>query len=103
MQHELHTCTQPGFQVAVVDKNLPANAGDIRDVNLISGSGRSPGERSSNPLQYSSLENLTERGAWRAIVHSVAKSQTRLKRLHATSQTCTLNSFEFRSNPHIPI
>ena len=63
-------------QVALEDKNPPANAGDIRDVSLIPGSGRSPGERSSNPLQYSCLENPTERGAWQAIVHRVAKSQT---------------------------
>ena len=54
-------------------KNLPANAGDM---GLISGSGRSPGEDNGNPLQYSYLENLTDRGAWRAIDHRVTKSQT---------------------------
>ena len=57
-------------------KNPPANAGDIRDVGLISGSGRSPGGECSNPLQYSCLENPTDRGDWWAIVHRVAKSQT---------------------------
>ena len=51
-------------------KNLPANAGDV---GLISGLGRSPGERNDNPLQYSCLGNPMERGAWRAIVHAVAK------------------------------
>ena len=45
------------FKVALVVKNLPAHAGDIRDTGLISGLGRSPGERHSNPLQYSCLEN----------------------------------------------
>ena len=45
------------FQVALVVKNLPANAGDVRDVGLIPGSGRSPGEGHDNPLQYSYLEN----------------------------------------------
>ena len=44
-------------------KNLPANAGDARDVGLIPGSGRSPGERNGNPLQYSCLENSMDRGA----------------------------------------
>ena len=55
-------------------KNPPANAGDVRDVGLIPGLGRSPGD-----LQYSCLENLMDRGAWWTMVHSVAKSQTRLK------------------------
>ena len=69
-------------QVALVVKNLPANAGDIRDAGLIPGPGRSPGEGNGNPLQYSYLENPMDRGAWRAIVHSVAKSlHTQPKRL----------------------
>ena len=62
-------------------KNSPANAGDVRDVPSIPGSGRSPGEGHSNPLQYSFLENFMDRGAWRAIVHRVAKSWMRLKQL----------------------
>ena len=60
-------------------KNLPANAGDVRDMGSIPGSGRSPGEGNGNPLQYSCLENATDRGAWRATVHRVTKSQTGLK------------------------
>ena len=64
---------------ALVVKNLPANAGDGRDVGLIPGSGRPPGGGHSNPFQYSCLENSMGRGAWRATVHWVAKSQTRLK------------------------
>ena len=55
-------------------KNLLANARDIRDVGSIPGSGRSPGEGNGNPLQYSCLENSTDRGAWWATVHGVAKS-----------------------------
>ena len=62
-------------------KNTPANAGDIRDTASLPGSGRSPGGGHSNPLQYSCLENPTDRGAWQVIVHRVAKSQTRLKQL----------------------
>jgi len=50
--------------VAVVVKNPPANEGSIRDVGLISGSGRSSGERNGNPLQYSCLENSMDRGSW---------------------------------------
>ena len=66
-------------QVALVVKNLPANAGDIRDAGSIPGLGRSPGEGNGNPLQYSCLENPVDREAWRATVHRVAKSRTRLK------------------------
>jgi len=67
-----------GSQVALMVKNLPANARDIRDVGLIPGSGRSPGEGHGNPLQYCCLENPMDRGAWRVTVRRVAKSQTRL-------------------------
>ena len=66
-------------QEVLVEKNLPANAGDIRDVGLIPGSGRSPGGRHGNSLQYSCLENPMDKGAWLATVHKVAKSWTRLK------------------------
>ena len=62
-------------------KNPPANAGDIGDTGLTPGSGRSPGEGHGNPLQYSCLENLIDRGAWWAMVYRVAKSRTRLKGL----------------------
>ena len=69
-------------QVALVIKNLLANAGGIRDTSLIRGFGRSPGLGHGNPLQYySCLENLLNRGAWWAMVHKVTKSQTRLKQL----------------------
>ena len=60
-------------------KNLPANTGDIRDVDLIPESGRSPGGGHGNPLQYSCLENPMDRRARRATVHGVTQSQTRLK------------------------
>ena len=59
--------------------NLPASAGDLRGVGSIPGLGRSPGGGHGNPLQYSCLENPMDRGAWWAIVHRVAKSQTQLK------------------------
>ena len=60
-------------------KNLPANAGDIKDAGLILGSGRSPGGSFGTLLQYSYLENPMDRGALWATVHGVAKNQTRLK------------------------
>ena len=64
-----------------MEKNLPVNAGDRRDMGLIPGSGRSPGEGHGNPLQYSCLENPMDGGAWQVTVHRVAKSWTQLKRL----------------------
>ena len=60
--------------MTVVIKNLPANAGDIRDVGSIPGLGRSSEEGNGNSLQYSCLENPIERGAWQATVHGVAES-----------------------------
>ena len=65
-------------QVALVVKNLPANAGDLRHVGSIPGLGRSPGGGHGNPLQYLCLENPTDREAWRATVHRVMQRQTRL-------------------------
>ena len=65
-----------GFLGGSVVKNLPANTGDIKDTGSILGLGRSPGGGHGNPLQYSCLENPMDRGAWQAIVHRVAKSQT---------------------------
>ena len=50
-------------------KNVPANAEDVRDVGLIPGSGRSPGEGHGYPLQCSCLENRMDREAWGATVH----------------------------------
>ena len=70
--------------MALVIKNPPANAGDVRDSGLISRLGRSPGGRHGNPLQYSCLENPMDRGAWWATVHTITKSRTWLKwlRMH---------------------
>ena len=59
-------------------KNLPASAGDVRDMGSIPGLGRSPGGGWGNLLHYSCLENSMDRGAWWSIVHGAAKSQTRL-------------------------
>ena len=78
-------------QVVLVVKNLPASAGDIRDVDSIPGSERSPGGGHGNPLQCSCLENPMDRGAKRAVIHRVSKNQTRLKR-HSTHASLSTKS-----------
>ena len=62
-------------------KNLPANAGDIRDMGSVPGSGGSSRGGHGNLLQYSGLENPMDRGACKSTVHRVTKSQTQLKQL----------------------
>ena len=57
-------------------KNPHANAGDVRDMGLIPGSGRSPGGGQGNPPQYSCLENPMDREAWQVTVHGVTKNWT---------------------------
>ena len=64
-----------GFPGGSVVKNLPASAGDTRDICLIPGSERSPRQGNGNPLQYSCLGNPTDRGAWQLTVHGITKSQ----------------------------
>ena len=65
--------------MALVVKNLPANAGDVRDAGLIPGLGRSPGGGHGNPLQYSCLENPMDRGAWWAMIYSIATMENRVE------------------------
>ena len=61
-------------QVALVVKNPPANAGDIGDMGLIPGLGKSPGVGNGNSLQHSCMENPMDRGAWWTTVHGIAES-----------------------------
>ena len=67
-----------------VVKNLPANAGDTGDAGSIPGSGRSPEGESGNSLEYPCLKKKIpmDRGAWRATIHEIAKSQTQLSSEH---------------------
>ena len=65
-----------GFPGGSAGKESACNAGDTGDAGLIPRSGRSPGEGYGNPLQYSCLENPTDRGAWQDTVHGVTKSWT---------------------------
>ena len=76
-----------GFPSGTVVKNLPANVGGERDTGAIPRLGRSLGEGKGNPLQYYCLENTTDSGVWRATVHGVAKSQTRIS-THARTMSC---------------
>ena len=81
VHHQLPEFTQTyvhwhkGFLCSLVGKELACSAGDL---GLIPGLGRSAGEGNGNPLQYSCLKNHTDRGAWWAAVHGVAKSRARL-------------------------
>ena len=70
-------CISQNFPCSSVSKESACNAGDL---GLILGLGRSPGGN-GNPLQYSCLESPLDRGAWWAMAHGVAQSQTRLKQL----------------------
>ena len=71
-------CSTPesSIRLYIVVKNMLANAGDARDVGSIPGLGRSPGVGNGNQLQYSSLRNAMDRGAWHAAMHGVAKNWT---------------------------
>ena len=70
--------------MAQMVKNPTCNAGDM---GLIPGLERSPGEGNGNPIQYSCLKNLMDRGAWRATVHGVAESDMTDKAQNSTSSS----------------
>ena len=82
-----------GFPGGSMLKNLPTNAGDV---SLIPGLGRSPGGGNGNPLQYSSLENPMDRGAWRATVHGITKRWTWLSmctRVDINTNNCVFDGW----------
>ena len=84
-------------QLVLEVKNLPHNAGDKRDAGLIPELERSPRGGYGNPLQYSCLENPIDRGTWWAIVHRVAKNQTRLSNLaHKHNAAAAAKSLQLR-------
>ena len=84
-------------QAALMVKNPPANASKGRNVGLIPGWGRSPGEGHSNPLQYSCMENPIDKGAWWASVYGVAQSRTQLKRLSSSSSIEIFSNYLWNS------
>ena len=87
--------------MVLVIKNLPANAGDVRDTSLIPELERSPGAGHGKPLQHSCLENPKEGGAWWAIVHGVTE-WTRLKRLSTQAPVAETLNFQCREHKFHP-
>ena len=85
-----------GFLGGAVVKNLPANAGDVRDASSITVSGSSPGEGNGNPLLYSFLENPMDRGAWWACPWGRKGSETSEQLSSATPpiQTSVMENFQ---------
>ena len=77
-----------------MDKESACNAGDVRDVGLIPGSGKSPGGESGNPFQFSCLKNPMDRGAWWATVNGTVKSRTWL----STSELNLANILNYYSS-----
>ena len=82
--HRYHLLNAQSFQAALVVRNPPASAGDVRDSGLIPVSGRSPGGGHGNPRQHSCLENHMDRGTWRATIHGVSESDL----TEATEHAC---------------
>ena len=81
-----------GFPGGSVVKRLPANAGDAGHTGSIPESERFPGGGNGIPLQYSSLENAMDGGAWWAAVHRVTESRTRLKQLSVPPYTLHIHA-----------
>ena len=84
--------------MALVVKNTPASAEEIREVGLTPGSGRFPGGGHDTPLQYSFLENPVDRGAWQATVHEVTQGQKRLKPLNTHTYTSVNQCFSTKGS-----
>ena len=87
----MHVIRVGASQVALVVKNPPANAGDIRELGSIPGLGRFLGGGYGNPLQYSCLEKPMDRGAWRATISGVSESD-RTEQLHTEVMLSVLTS-----------
>ena len=87
------------LQGVLVVKNLPANAGDARDVGSIPGLGRSPGVENGNPFQYSCLESSMDRGALWATVHGVTKSQNMTEQLNTHTHKHTHTRTQTQMHP----
>ena len=83
MNLHVYMCFNGAFQVVLVVKNPPANAGDIRDTCSIPASGRSPGEGNGSLLLYSCLENPMVRGAWRATIDRAGHMLSYFAHTHA--------------------
>ena len=91
---------QQAPQEGLMVRTLPISAEDIRDVGLILGLGRFPGEGNGNPLQYSCLEKPMERGAWWATIHRIAKGWTWLKQLSMHTHNHSILRADLRQLRH---
>ena len=80
-----------GFSGGTVVRNLPANAGNVKDSGLILGLGTSPGGGNDHPLQYFCLRNSMDRRAWWATVYGVAKKSDTTEHTHTHTHTHTLS------------
>ena len=89
----VHFSAISGFPGGSAGKEPACNAGDTIDMGSIPGLGRSPGEGNGNPLQYSCLGNLMDRGAWRATFHGVEKSQIQLS---SSRSKCLLSEYNLK-------
>ena len=92
---QIHVCD---FSSGTVVKNLSANAGDTKDIDLIPGFGRSLGIGNDNPSQYSCLKYSMDRGAWRAMSMVVTKSETQLRDRISVQFSCSVVSDSWQ--PH---
>ena len=92
-------CIAQGFPGSSVVKNLPANAGDTRDVRSIPGLGRSPGVGNGNLLQDSCLENSMDRAAWQATVHGVTNASEMTERSYSNLAKKKINHDQMASTP----
>ena len=81
----------------LVIKDLPVKAGDARDTGSIPGLGRSPTVRNGNPLHYSCLKNVMDRGAWWATVHRITKESDTTEHTH-THTSIKLKKYLFTNN-----
>ena len=86
--------------VALVVKNLTANAGDVEDLGSIPGSGRYPREGNGNSFQYPCLESPMNGGAWLTTVHGITKSQTQLSDFTFFSSPQPLDSVSRKASSH---
>ena len=89
--------------MVLVIKNLPANAGDVRNAGSVPRLGRSPGGGHGDLLQYSCLENPMDRGAWWASVHGVTNRQTEATRYYYHHHSSMISSTQMKTNKIFPI
>ena len=101
--HELQPTSSVNGDFPGKNTGVGCYAGDIRDEGLIPGSGISPGGGHGNPLQYSCLENSTDRGAWRATVHLVSKESDNWSNLAHTQNPLVTGTLRESQHIHVAL